>query len=208
MNDKHILHIIDRGTISRMISLLDWVYRLGVEAAREVDDEGLAREFLERTEEPGVYGFFSDSPLYITWQEWSLRLMAKARSMSWNGGMVQFMTRLGRFGSNYLSCFLPCSMVFYRRGIEDYINAPGAVDFAIFQSKPRVWWTKKGLKPVNNSTWVDELQMISFDLERRDAEIWNSENATSAKRRVALTQKQYELFRRSVGLVIFNNKGY
>ena len=199
--------IIDKSTVSRMISLLDWVYRLGVESAREVEDEGLCREFLDRTKEPGVYGLLSENPVYITWQEWTLRLMAKARSTSWNGAMVQFLNRLGRFGSNYLSAFIPCSMVFYCRGISDYLNAPTAVDFAMFQSKSRVWWTKNGLKAVNNRTWVDELQMICFDLERRDAEVWERETAIKAKK-IALTQKQYEMFRRSVGLVTVNNMGY
>lgn len=199
--------IIDKNTVSRMISLLDWVYRLGVEAAREVEDEGLTREFLERTKEPGVYGLLSDSPLYITWQEWTLRLMSKARSTCWNGAMVQFFNRMGRFASNYLSAFLPCSLMFYRRGVSDYLNAPNAVDFAMFQSKSRVWWTKNGLKPVNNRTYVDELQLISFDLSRRDAEVWARETVIKAKK-VALTEKQYEMFRRSVGLVTVNNTGY
>lgn len=199
--------IIDKPTVSRMISLLDWVYRLGVESAREVEDDGLCREFLERTKEPGVYGLLSDNPTYITWQEWTLRLMSKARSTCWNGAMVQFFNRMGRFASNYLSAFLPCSLMFYRRGISDYLNAPTAVDFAMFQSKSRVWWTKSGLKPVNNRTYVDELQLISFDLSRRDAEVWERETAIKAKK-VALTEKQYEMFRRSVGLVTVNNMEY
>lgn len=191
--------IITRSTISQLISLLDYCYRLGVEAAREVEDEGLCREFLERTQEPGVYGFLSDSPVYVTWQEWTLRLMAKARSTSWNGTMMKFFQRLGRFGSNYLSAFLPCSMVFYCRGVEDYINAPTAADFALFRSKSRVWWTKNGLKNVNVRTWVDKIQLLTFDLSRRDAEVWERETAYEAKK-VALTAKQYEQFRRAVGV--------
>ena len=47
--------VITRDLVYRMISLLDYCYRLGVEAAREVDDEGLAREFLGRTQQAGVY---------------------------------------------------------------------------------------------------------------------------------------------------------
>ena len=199
--------IITRGVVSQIISILDYCYRLGVEAAREVEDEGLCREFLDCTKEPGVYGLLSENPVYITWQEWTLRLMAKARSTSWNGGMVQYLNRMGRFSNNYLSCLIPLSQVFHNRGISDYLNAPTAVDFAMFQSKSRVWWTKNGLKAVNNRTWVDELQMICFDLERRDAEVWERETAIKAKK-VALTQKQYEMFRRSVGLVMVNNMGY
>ncbi|MDE6536068.1 MAG: hypothetical protein K2K82_08700 [Muribaculaceae bacterium] len=199
--------IITRDTLLKMISLLDYCYRLGVEAAREVEDEGLCREFLERTKEPGVYGLLSENPVYITWQEWTLRLLAKARSTSWNGSMVKFFNKMGKFSANYLSAFLPCSMVFYCRGISDYLNAPTAVDFAMFQSKSRVWWTKNGLKKINPRTWVDELQMICFDLERRDAEVWARETPHNAKK-IALTQKQYELFRRCIGLVPINNMGY
>lgn len=199
--------IITRSVVSQIISILDYCYRLGVEAAREVEDEGLAREFIERTSKPGVYGLFSDNPVYVTWQEWTLRLMAKARSRCWNGGMVQYLNRMGRFSNNYLSCLIPISQVFHNRGISDYLNTPSAADFVQFQGRTRVWWTKNGLKPVNNRTWVDELQIISFDLERRDAEVWERETATQAKK-VALTAKQYEMFRRSVGLVTVNNMGY
>lgn len=197
---------VTKNLVSQMISLLDWVYRLGVESAREVEDEGLCREFLERTKEPGVYGLLSETPVYTTWEEWTLRLMAKARSTSWNGSMVKFFTKMGKFSANYLSAFLPCSLMFYRRGIEDFINAPAAADFAMFQSRTRVRWTMSGLKPVNNRTWVDELQMMCFDLERRDAEVWERETKYEAKK-VALTTKQYEMFRRSVGLAALNNIG-
>ena len=195
--------IITRDIVSKMISLLDYCYRLGVEAARELEDEGLAREFLERTQEPGVYGLLSASPVYITWREWTLRLMAKARSTCWNGTMMKFFSRMGRFGSNYLSAFLPISQVFYNKGVSDYLNAPGAVDFAIFQGQNRVWWTAKGLKKANSIEWVDELQLVSFDLERRDSAILESETAYNAKK-VALTPKQYEMFRCRVGLAISN----
>lgn len=180
---------------------------MGVESARELEDEGLAREFLERTKEPGVYGLLSATPLYTTWQEWTLRLMSKARSTCWNGAMMQFFNRMGRFGTNYLSAFMPISQMFYNKGISDYLNAPNAVDFALFQSRSRVWWTSKGLKNVNPRQWVDELQLMSFDLERRDAVVWERETAFMAKK-VALTAKQYEMFRRSVGIVTVNNTGY
>ena len=195
--------VITRDLVYRMISLLDYCYRLGVEAAREVDDEGLAREFLGRTQQAGVYGLLSASPVYIGWKEWCLRLMSRARSMSWSGSMTRFFSCMGRFGANYLSVFLPISQAFYNRGVSDYYDAPNGADFALFQSRSRVWWTSKGLKSVKPRTWVDELQMVSFDLERRDAEVWGRESVYNAKK-VALTSKQYEMFRRSVGLVIGN----
>jgi len=193
--------IITRDVVNKMLSLLDYCYKLGVEAAHTLLDEGLAREFLERTKEAGVYGLLSDSPIYTTWQEWMLRLMARARSTSWNGAMSHFLGKLGRFGANYLSCFLPVSFVYYRRGIEDYINAPEAVDYGVFCGKTRVRWTKKGLKNVGVTEWVDEIQLLTFDLARRDSAIWEAESATVYQaKQIALTSKQYEHFRMAVGL--------
>ncbi len=193
--------IITRDTMNKMLSLLDYCYRLGVETAHGLQDEGLAREFLERTKAPGAYGILSESPIYTTWQEWMLRLIAKARSTSWNGAMSQFMGKIGRFGANYLSAFLPVSFLYYRRGIEDYVNAPEAADYNVFCGKTRVRWTKKGLKNVNPQEWVQAIQLDCFDLERRDNAILEAEGQTEYKaKRIALTPKQYEHFRMAVGL--------
>lgn len=195
---------IDKTIVSKMISLLDWCYRLGVEAAHALQDEGLAREFLERTKEPGVYGFLSDEPVYITWKEWTLRLMAESRSTCWNGSMMRFFNRMGAFGANYLSAFLPISQVFLNKGVEDYLKSPNAADFSMFNSKNRIWWTEKGLRSISNREWVDTLQLISFDLERRDGAIWESQTPTQAKK-IALKPSQYEIFRRCVGVVMLRN---
>lgn len=193
--------VITREVVSKMISLLDYCYKLGVGAAHDLQDEGLTMEFLQRTSEAGVYGILSDNPIYTTWQEWMLRLMAKARSTSWNGAMVQFFNRMGAFGTNFLSAFMPVSFYFYRRGMEDYIKAPDAVDYNIFVGKTRVWWTSKGMKNVNNREWVDTLQLISFDLERRDNAVLESQTPYQAKK-IALKPNQYDMFRRCVGLAL------
>ena len=47
-------HIITRTTATRIISLLDWVYHEGVEQAREMDDEGMCREFIDTHRKVGV----------------------------------------------------------------------------------------------------------------------------------------------------------
>lgn len=191
--------IITRDVVQKMISLLDWSYRLGVEGAYEVNDEGLCLEFLERTAQPGVYGLLPD--LYMGWLEWSLRLMSKARSTSWNGTMSRYLQAAGRFGSNYLSCFYLLAQHFYNWGVKSYISAPYSNDIELFRSKTRVLWTEKGLKPINNRRYVDEVQMICFDLQRRDKEIWEREADYNAKK-VALKEKHYEWFIRAVGLAV------
>lgn len=40
--------IIDRAPPLKMVSLLDWSYRFGVNNAHQADDEGLCRAFIEK----------------------------------------------------------------------------------------------------------------------------------------------------------------
>jgi len=187
--------------MSAMISLIDYCYRTGVESAHDVDDEGLSRDFLEQTKEAGVYGILSDTPMYTVWDEWGLRLVHKARSTAWKGTMSQFLEKVGAFGAFYLSAFYPVSFFYYRRGIEDYINAPGAADYGVFSSKRRVRWTDKGLRNVSTKEYVQDIQLLTFDLSRRDQAIIEAGNQTQYKaRKKALTPRQYESFRMAVGL--------
>ena len=199
--------VVTRDTISKMVSLLDWCYQIGVESAHELNDEGLCWNFIDETAQAGVYGFLEENPQYIGWQEWALRLSAKARSESYSGSMKKFFDKMGRFGSNYLSAFLPLTQVFHTKGIKDYMEAPSAANVEVFRKKTRHWWTKNGLRFVSNDVWVSELQMESFDLERRDKLVYDSMNEYQAKK-IALTPKQYEQFRRCVGLLMNRNVTY
>jgi len=193
--------IITHGSIGKMLSLLDYCYRIGVEAAYALQDEGLAREFIERTKEAGVYGILSDSPIYTTWQEWGKRIIAQARSTAWSGTMVRFFSKAGAFGANFLSAFYPVSFFYYTRGIEDYLNAPEAVDYNIFAGKTRVRWTKKGLRKIKPQEYVDDIQLYCYDLERRDEVIREANESTPSKfKKITLSPRQYESFRNAVGL--------
>jgi len=192
--------IITASEMSAMLSLINYCYRIGVEAAHDLQDEGLAREFLEHTKEAGAYGILSDNPMYTEWDEWGARLMYKARTTSWKGIMSRFLEKVGAFGAFYLSAFYPVSFAFYRRGIEDYINAPGAADYSVFCGKTRVKWTKEGLRKVSNEEYVQDIQLLTFDLSRRDQAIWEGESTAYQAKKIALTSKQYKHFRTAVGL--------
>lgn len=191
--------IITRDTILKMISLLDWAYRLGVESAYETNDEGLCAEFLEKTAEPGVYGLLPDK--YMSWKEWSLRLLSKARMTSWNGAMSRYIMLAGNFGATYLSCFYNVAQRYYNNGVEAYISAPNACDLSLFKSQTRLLWTSDGIKRINNRQFVDDIQLMCFELQRRDEEIWNTKTAYEAKK-IALKPKQYDSFIRAVGLAL------
>lgn len=193
--------IITREVVSKMISLIDWCYRMGVSDAFAQSDEGLVREFCERTEEVGVFGFLTDD-FSITWQEFSLRLLYKARMGAWDGAMTRYMNSMGRYGRNYLSCLLPIAQLWYCKGCRDYAENPQGCDMSMFNAQSRVYWTARGLRRVENKRYVDEIQMETFALERKHAGVWATRSAYDAKKAGALKPKQFHFFRTVIGLAM------
>lgn len=199
--------IVTRDTILRMIGLLDWCYRLGVKQARELNDEGLAREFLDKVSQTGVYGFLNEDGITMGWKEWTLRLMAKARMTSWNGAMTRYFSLIGsRPNQNYLGAFIPVSEAFYAKGVRDLIDNKQSFDYALFQEKTRVFLTAKGFQNINVRRYVDEIQLCCFDLQRRDAAVWESKTPYEANKLGAMKSQHYEWYRRAMGLALMSNK--
>lgn len=199
--------IIDRGVALSTISLVDYCYRKGVEDAHRIGDEGLAREFLDKVSQTGVYGFLNEDGITMNWKEWTLRLMAQARMTSWNGAMTRYFSLIGsRPNQNYLGAFIPVSEAFYAKGVRDYVDNRQQFDYALFQEKTRVFLTAKGFQNVNNRRYIDEMQLCAFDLQRRDAEVWANTTAYEAKKMGAMYSKQYDWFIRAVGLAILSGK--
>lgn len=192
--------IITRAIALNIISLVDFCYRKGVIDAHRISDEGLAREFLDKISEVGVYGFLNEEGATMGWQEWTLRLMAQSRMTSWNGVMTRYFSLMGKVGQNYLSAFIPVSVRFYAKGISDYIDAPNAADIALFNDRNRVYWTQEGIKQINSRQYVDDIMLFCFDLHRRDEAIWNNDTAYDAKKKGALKPVHYEWFIRAIGL--------
>ena len=87
--------IINRAVALSTISLVDYCYRMGVVDAHRIGDEGLAREFLDKVSQTGVYGFLNEEGITMNWKEWTLRLMAQARMTSWNGAMTRYFSLIG-----------------------------------------------------------------------------------------------------------------
>lgn len=197
--------IVTRDTILRMIGLLDWCYRLGVRQARELNDEGAAREFLDTHDEAGVYGFLSEG-LNVGVLEWQLRLQKEARLTSMWGSMHQYFQRMGRYGQNYLSCFLPVAQMWHNLGVRDFIDNPRACDWAVFDGKTRVRWTKKGVINIKPREYVEMIQLQCFDLQRKHA-AYLEEHADDYKaRKVVLRERLWQWYIRAVGLGLTQGK--
>lgn len=199
--------IITRTIALNIISLVDYCYRKGVEDAYDIGDEGLAREFLDKVSEIGVYGFLNEEGYTMGWKEWSLRLMSQSRMTRWNSPMTRYFTLVGnRVNQNYLGTFIPVSEAFYAKGVRDYTNNPYGCDFQLFQEKERVYWTADGLYNMNNRRYVDEIQLCAFDLQRRDRVVWENNPIAIATKSGALRPHQYDWFIRAVGLALLSNK--
>lgn len=189
-----------------MLSLLDWIYQMGLTDAKDKDDEGLIRELLEQTSQAGVFRFLTDD-YTITWQEFALRLMAKARSTAWNGVMNQYFARANKFGANYLSVFYNVAQSFYNLALNDYLEAHGNVDMVMLSSKRRVRLTPKGaLRNVSTQEYVDTIQLCTFDMERRDRAALESAESEYKAKKIVLNPKHYAMFRQAVGLAMMKVK--
>lgn len=193
--------IITRDTILKMVSLLDFCYRLGVNHAYAQNDEGLAREFIDKHAETGVYGFLTDEG-NVSVLEWQLRLTKEARLTSMYGSMYQYFNHMGRFACNYLSCFLPIAQDFYNKGVKDYYDAPDGCDIAQFNDARRVWWSQKGLLKVVAREYVEEIQLMCFERQRRDTAYLEEHRGNYKATKVALIPIRYDWFIRAVGLAL------
>lgn len=208
---------VNRQSIRSMISLLDYVYKLGVSDARDVEDEGLCRLFIQNHTEPGQYGFITDG-YDVEELEWQLRLHVRSRLQRQYGVMQTFFASMRKFKANFLSCFLPVAQCFYNKGIKDYIEAPTDCDFNAFCERSRAWWTRKGIKNIKPQEYVDTIQLMCFDLRRRDmryllgeADDWRDADGVISDAKVALFNErrrhclkptQYESFICAVGLAL------
>lgn len=205
-----INNAITKSTIREMTNILDWLYKRGVEDAYlQRDNEGMIREYLEKTSKTGVYAFLSDDIVEIDWREWALRIMAKARTSSWNGAMSRFFNLMGNFGSNYLSVFIPVTLQFYRRGIKDYLKYPRGCSFSQFISYPhKCVWTSKGIRRRKPRYYCDEVQLTCFDLKRRDEEfIQDPDFQPRMFRKLGICKpRHYDMFIKVFGILTIDSE--
>lgn len=190
---------ISRTMVHKMISLLDWCYRLGVKHAYRVNDDGLALEFIEKHREVGVYGFMTDN-YNISVVEWQLRLLCEARRCSLYGVMYSYFEFMGRYGANFLSCFIPVAQEWYNMGVEDYTAAPSACMMDEFDYVTRVRWSGDGLLKVKIEDYVQMIQLQCFGMKRQHDEFLQTYGHVSADRHKALVPRRWDMFIRAIGM--------
>lgn len=148
--------LIDRTDVSRLLTLFDRVYKLGVEDGyRHSHDEGLCREHIETTNYPGNFGLIRDG--FISDEiDWQLTLQREAKVMKIYEPIRKMFIRMGAWArSNFYSCILPIAQDFYNMGVEDFLANPNADTITTFMEDRRVWW---GGKRVDTYGYVEKIQ--------------------------------------------------
>ncbi len=192
--------IINLSVVKQIVSMLDSIYRSGVNDARRYADEGGAMEFVEEVSKVGVYGFLGGDCVKMRVLEWQLRLIERARMTAMYGIMYNFLNRTGRFGSNYLSVFYVVAKEYYLRGIKDYYATCGCVDIDKFNLRTRKRLTRNGLCNVNTPQFVQDIQLICFELMRKHAEYREEHEGDIKECRKTLSEKRFDWFIRAMSL--------
>lgn len=176
------------GETARMwIRMFAQLYKRGVQAAAELDDEGACREYLDATKESNVWGELTDRKLSHDPIDWQVILNIASREISSYQPILKYFSNMGRYASNWFSVALPCALDWYRMGIYDYIVAPREHDMAQFIAIDKPRWGKKKIEKLDIGRMVDMTQQIV-----RERMITDSEAKAS---RFTLTERQYIMFR-------------
>lgn len=190
--------IVNRYIMTQIVNLLDRIYHWGVRDAYRVNDEGAAIRFLATHRKTGVYGFLNSVDFEEI--EWQLRIRLQAQQITRTGSLNRLFDKMGRFGANYLSVFVPLAQWWYCRGVEDYYNAPDAVNIDTFAEQKLVDWTHSGLKKMELTDAVGRVQLDCFELMRRDQEFIEANSLDRQALMKALPENRYMMFIRVVGL--------
>lgn len=159
--------LITRPDVSRLLTLFDRIYKLGVEDGyRYSHDEGLCREHIETTGHPGNFGLIRDG--FISDEtDWQLTLLREAKAMKIYEPVRRMFIRMGAWArSNYYSCILPIAQAFYNMGVEDFLANPNADTITTFMEERRIWW---GGKRVDTYGYVEKIQCFCGKRMRSEA---------------------------------------
>lgn len=201
--------LIDRTDVSRLLTLFDRIYKLGVEDGyQHSHDEGLCREHIETTNYPGNFGLIRDG--FISDEiDWQLTLQREAKVMKIYEPIRKMFIRMGAWArSNFYSCILPVAQDFYNMGVKDFLANPNADTITTFMEERRIWW---GGKRVDTYGYVEKIQGFCGKRMRSEAAALEGlvETRTSKYQRIGehdlrkrvLKEKWWLYFRRAASIV-------
>lgn len=188
---------IDRSVAQLLMRLFDRMYKLGVNDASRVDDEGLSYMWIEKTSQPGVFGRLGDEtshdPLY-----WQLTLQKVALELKSVPRFINYARDAGRYGRNYLSVAWVVAQCFYNQGLKDWYDHPDTSQLVSFNNKSRMRWGET-LSNWAPSAMVSAAQEFCFERKASD-------EAEGGK--FAIKERHYMTFIKCISLATVINRDY
>lgn len=142
-----IFRMLDKTTARQFSVIFMELYKNGLRHACEVDDEGLVREHIEKLSQPRMFGYVGEVRESFTY--WENRMIDIAEDKRFRGTIVEYFSRLGRYGKSYLSVALVIAKDFYIRGLEDYMRYPDEKRIPQLDKHQYLWWGEKSLRKID-----------------------------------------------------------
>lgn len=186
-----------------VLSLLDHCYARGVRDACNSKDEMLCREFIDKTDKPGVFGFlWKDRDSRYDLNTWSPRQfitemmnIAVIDNIQNRNKLFMFLSRIIN-PSTYHFCLLHIAQEFYKQGILDYLKYPNhAKLYTILDTPTNKIWESNGAKRKNRKYTLFRLQNACNDRALRSEEaIENGDKNKFATKRVSFINFQKSIW--------------
>lgn len=181
-----------------ILSLFDFCYKRGVSDACNARDDMLCKQFVEKTQEPGVYGFIwkprQGAYNLETWDNkqmiTELTVMTITENVRYKQTLYRQFSRLIN-PTTYHYCLLHIAQEMYNTGILDYLKNPNYLELPKMQQWRWVEWTNHGVRRSDTAKMMTRMQIAAFDRARL-SEIADEDNKNRIKR------KNFEIFQKDV----------
>lgn len=202
--------INEKSLAVSVLSLLSYVYVQGVKDAYNARDEMLCRDFIEHTDEAGVFGFlWKEREARFDMNTWSDRdficeliSFAYSKRVPGRKHLIRYMQRILN-PSTYHFCMLHVAQEFYKRGMLDYIKYPNPTKIhTITQSPLNKVWEKEGGKKESRQDTIHHIHEACRDRALRCEESLQKD----PKNKFATLRSRFENFQKSLWRALNNEE--
>lgn len=185
-----INRMLDRSTARQLGIIFIELYKQGLRHACKADDEGLVREHIEKITPPKMFGYVGEVRESFTY--WENRMIDIAEDNKFRNPIVEYFSRLGKYGRSYLSVALVIAKDFYVRGLEDYLRYPDETRIPQLDKYQYLWWGEKKIRK------IDKYHLRTYVQDRCDDHIAMIREGFED----IVAESQYNLFKTTFSLAI------
>lgn len=204
-----------RGVAIGVMSLLDHCYARGVKDACNSKDEMMCREFIEKTDEPGQFGFlWKDRDSRFDLNTWSpSQFIVEMVGIAYIDKVLH-RNKLNKFLSRIINptiyhfCLLHVAQEFYKQGMLDYLKNPNPSKlYTILNSPTNKIWERGGAKRKDRNFTLFRIQNACNDRALRSEEVLErGESNKFATSRTSFINFQKSLWYALNGVDMFDEK--